>query len=90
MLFRSERAALEWDQALERLTAEATMAAYSIALRHGAEGSWLDLQLGLWRAMARTVREWGRLPSGPPAEGSIPGDRGSDRPRGRPGCGCAC
>jgi hypothetical protein len=61
----SERAAREWDRALERLAADVTNTAYAIALRHGAGGWWVDLELGLWKALARTVREWGRRPPGP-------------------------
>jgi len=54
----NERAARERDRALERLAADVTDTAYAIALRHGAGGSWIDLELGLWKALARTVREW--------------------------------
>jgi hypothetical protein len=42
----NERAAREWDRALERLAADVTNTAYAIALRHGAGGSWVDLELG--------------------------------------------
>jgi hypothetical protein len=55
----NERAAREWDRALERLTADVTAAAYAIALRHGSGGSWVDLELGLWKALDRAVRGWG-------------------------------
>jgi hypothetical protein len=65
----SEKGVPEWDRALERLAAEAAAAAYSVALRHGAGGSWLDLELGLWKALARTVREWDRPATGPPSRG---------------------
>ncbi len=57
----NEGAAREWDRALERLAAEVTTTAYAIAHRHGAGGSWLDLELGLWKALARTVRDWAPL-----------------------------
>jgi hypothetical protein len=60
----NERAAREWERALERLAADVTSTAYAIALRHGAGGSWVDLELGLWKALARTVQEWGRRPPG--------------------------
>jgi hypothetical protein len=53
-----ERAAREQDRALERLAADLTDIAYAIALRHGAGGSWIDLELGLWEALAGAVREW--------------------------------
>ena len=75
----SEMAAREWDRALERLAAEVTTTAYAIALRHGAGGSWLDLQLRLWKALARTVEEWGGRP-GPQAEGLPPSGCGNARP----------
>jgi hypothetical protein len=74
-----EKTALEWDQALERLAADATDTAYAIALRHGAGGSWVDLQLGLWEALAGTVREWGRRPIG--VKSGRPGGHGNDRPQ---------
>lgn len=72
------RAAGEWDRALGRLAAEVTTTAYAIALRQGAGGSWVDLELRLWDALTRTVREWGgRLPS-PRVVGLVPGDSGDD------------
>jgi hypothetical protein len=63
----NERAAREWERALECLAADVTSTAYAVALRHGAGGSWVDLELGLWKALARTVREWGRRPPVPDA-----------------------
>jgi hypothetical protein len=75
----TERAAREWEHALECLVAEVAAAAYDVALRHGAEGSWLDLELRLWEALARTVREWGHLPPGPCAEEFPSGVGGNDR-----------
>jgi hypothetical protein len=60
-----EPAAREWDGALERLAADVTDTAYAVALRHGAGGSWADLELDLWKALARTIREWGRRPAAP-------------------------
>jgi carbon storage regulator len=46
----------------DEFTAELTDAAYQIALRRGLVGSWLDLELGLWKTLAETVktseREW--------------------------------
>jgi hypothetical protein len=76
----NERAAREWDRALERLAAEVTATAYAVALRHGAGRSWIDLELGLWEALTRTVREWGRRP-GPRAEGLLTSASGNDRPQ---------
>jgi hypothetical protein len=43
---------------LETLVAELTVAAYRVALQAGTQGNWVDLQLGLWRAMADRVRAW--------------------------------
>ena len=54
----NERADREQDRALERLAADLTDTAYTVALRHAAAGSWIDLELGLWKALAGTVREW--------------------------------
>ena len=63
-------AACNRDTLFENFAAELTSAAYSIALRHGMRGSWLDLQMGLWRVLAETVkkraREWPL--AGPPDE----------------------
>jgi hypothetical protein len=48
------------DTLLENFAAELTSAVYCIALRHGTRGSWLDLQMGLWRVLAETVKKWSR------------------------------
>jgi hypothetical protein len=56
------------DPALETFVAELTDAAYSVALRHGAGQSWVELELDLWEALAETVRKNVRnhfLPEGP-------------------------
>ena len=53
-----ERTAGERERALDRLAADLTDTAYAISLRHAAAGSWIDLELGLWKALAGTVREW--------------------------------
>jgi len=45
---------------LETLAAELTDAAYPIALRHGIAGSWVDLELNLWKVLTATVCKWGR------------------------------
>jgi hypothetical protein len=47
------------DAALEALAAELTLAAYRVALRTRTEGTWLDLELDLWRALADTAKSWG-------------------------------
>jgi hypothetical protein len=56
------------DTLLENFAAELTSAVYCIALRHGMRGSWLDLQMGLWKALAETVEKWAR--EWPPAGSS--------------------
>lgn len=43
---------------LESLVAELTEAAYPVALRHGGRGSWVDLELDLWRALGQAVCNW--------------------------------
>ena len=60
------RATADRDTLLETFVAELTRAAYYVALRHGAAGGWLDLQLDLWQALADTVRQWDGNP--PPAK----------------------
>jgi hypothetical protein len=65
------RATADWDALLDNFAAELTRAAYHVALRHGVTGTWLDLQLDLWRALADTVKQWGReSPSGQVPPGS--------------------
>jgi hypothetical protein len=39
----------------ERLLAELTEAAYRIALRHGLKGSFVDVELDLWRELRRVL-----------------------------------
>jgi hypothetical protein len=48
------------DALLETFAAELTLAAYRVALRTGAPGNWLDLELDLWKALADTVKTWER------------------------------
>jgi hypothetical protein len=50
---------LNRDTLLETLAAELTLAAYRVALRTRTEGTWLDLELDLWRTLADTARTWG-------------------------------
>ena len=45
------------DILLENFAAELTSAAYAVALRHGVEDKWLDLQLELWRTLKETVKK---------------------------------
>jgi hypothetical protein len=71
------------DTLLEDFAAEVTSAAYAVALRHGAEDKWLDLELELWEALKETVKKWEK---GPPhfSEGPFvwcePDGRGRDQP----------
>ena len=46
------------DHELEALAAELTSAAYAVALRHGVEDKWLDLELELWEALKEAVKKW--------------------------------
>ena len=48
------------DALLEAFAAEITLAAYRVALQTGTQGTWLDLQLDLWRTLADRVKTWGR------------------------------
>jgi hypothetical protein len=48
------------DPNLQAFAAELTAAAYPVALRHGAGGRWLDLELDLWRVLSETVQSWAR------------------------------
>jgi hypothetical protein len=62
----NQGAVCDRDKRLENFAAELTVAAYPLALRHGIRGSWIKLELGLWRALAQTVKKWNR--ESPPAE----------------------
>jgi hypothetical protein len=53
------------DALLENFAAELTDVAYPIALRHGGAGSWVDLELDLWRVLGETVKKWGQDASPP-------------------------
>jgi hypothetical protein len=53
-------ASLNRDTRLDDFAAEITLAAYGVALRHGTAGRWVDLELDLWKALADTVKTWGR------------------------------
>ena len=44
------------DDLLETFAAELTLVAYRGALRNRTRGTWLDLELDLWRALADTVK----------------------------------
>jgi hypothetical protein len=47
------------DALLETFAAELTHAAYHAALRTCRQGTWLDLELELWRALAGTLKTRG-------------------------------
>jgi hypothetical protein len=59
-----EEAAMDWKAKhdnppnLESLVAELTEAAYPVALRHSARGSWVDLELDLWKALGQAISKW--------------------------------
>jgi hypothetical protein len=57
------------DALLETLAAELTIAAYRVALRTKTEGTWLDLELDLWRALADTAKAWGEGIASVPIDG---------------------
>jgi hypothetical protein len=46
------------DTGLENFAAELTGAVYPLLLRRGLKDSWLEVELGLWRALAVTVNKW--------------------------------
>jgi hypothetical protein len=56
----NQAAAQDWDTLIEALVAELTEAAYPVALRHGVQGSWVDLELDLWKALGQAVKNWRR------------------------------
>jgi hypothetical protein len=62
LMIDDRAAACNSDILLENLAAELTIAAYAVALRHGLEGNWLDLQLELWKALKETVKQCGQEP----------------------------
>ena len=54
------KAPADRDALLETFAADLTLAAYRVALRHGAGGAWLDLELELWRVLTEMVKKWER------------------------------
>ncbi len=42
----------------ENFAAELTSAAYPLLLRRGLKGSWVKMELALWKALAETVERW--------------------------------
>jgi hypothetical protein len=61
------------DAPLETLVAQLTLAAYRVALQTRMEGTWLDLELDLWRALADTTRTWGAGIASVPLDGDALG-----------------
>jgi hypothetical protein len=57
------------DAPLETLAAELALAAYRIALGARTQGTWLDLELELWRALADTVKTWSEEIASVPIDG---------------------
>ena len=49
----------DWDALLVTFAAELTNAAYRVVLQQGMAGSWVDLELDLWKVLAERVQEWG-------------------------------
>ncbi len=59
---------------LEAFAAELALAAYRVALQTRTQGTWLDLELELWKTLADAVRTRGRVLSGPTGgEAACPG-----------------
>jgi hypothetical protein len=58
------------DILLENFAAVLALDAYFIALRQGMAGSWINVELGLWRELAQTIKKWARKlpPAGRPDE----------------------
>jgi hypothetical protein len=48
------------DGRLENFAAELTHAVYPLVLGRGPKGLWVAVELGLWRALADSVRTWAR------------------------------
>jgi len=61
-------AAPDRDVRLENFAAELTRAAYPLVLRRRPKGSWLEVELALWRALAETVERWCREPPAAPSD----------------------
>ena len=65
------------DAKFDSFAAELALAAYRVALRTRTQGTWLDLELDLWRALAATAKTWGEgiveLPVAGDAACTVPG-----------------
>lgn len=51
---------VDQDAVLDAFAAELTLAAYRVALQALTRGAWVDLELGLWKALAQEVRARGQ------------------------------
>lgn len=67
----NHRVAWDRDHRLENYAAQLTRAVYPVALLHGLEGSWIKLELGLWRALAKTIQKWARERPPPASAGEF-------------------
>jgi hypothetical protein len=63
-------ALVDRDALQENLTAELTLAAYRVALRARTEGTWLELELELWKSMAETIKSWEGSTARAPSDGN--------------------
>jgi hypothetical protein len=66
---RDFQTAVNRDPLFETLAAELALAAYRVALRTRTEGTWLDLELDLWRTLADTAKTWGEGIASVPIDG---------------------
>jgi hypothetical protein len=57
---RDSQTPVNRDAVLETFAAELALAAYRVALRTRTQGTWLDLELDLWRELADTAKTWDR------------------------------
>jgi hypothetical protein len=51
---------VERDALLDSFAAELALVAYRVALRNRMQGTWLDLELDLWSALADRIKTWER------------------------------
>ena len=56
------------DTRIENFVADLTGAVYPVVLRRQPKGSWLNVELGLWKALAETVHKWDPQRPAVPAE----------------------
>jgi hypothetical protein len=56
---------------LENFAAELTNAVYPLVLRRGPKGLWVNVELGLWKALAETLQKWASQPPAAAAPGEF-------------------